>query len=176
MTGAPKYPLEQLIAVKKTRFDTAVKVLEEKKNLLEKAYEKLYDATQEETRVLEHKTEKLAQLRQELDIETTTEKVQRAKVYLKIVNDDLAQKQKKTKECQKQVDAAQKQVDAATETLFQRKKDLEKLEIHKKEWEIESGVVLRAQEGSLQDEQGSSVYFLRRKEEDRKMKERKRIK
>jgi FKBP-type peptidyl-prolyl cis-trans isomerase len=34
------YPLEQLMIIKKNRFDQAVKALEEKKLILEKAYDK----------------------------------------------------------------------------------------------------------------------------------------
>ncbi len=44
------------------------------------------------------------------------------KIYLKIVDEKLAEKEKKVKDQQKQVDLAQKQVDAATQEVFQRKK------------------------------------------------------
>ena len=55
----------------------------------------------------------------------------RLKGYLKIVDEKLAEREKKVVEQQKQVDLAQTQVDLATDELFQRKKDLEKLEMHK---------------------------------------------
>ena len=109
------YPLQQLMEIKKNRFDQAVKTLEEKKAILEKAYEKLFDLTQERDQVKEHRAAKLQQLRESLDEGTTTDKIQQKKAYLKIVDEKLADKEKKVVEQQKQVDIAQKQVDAATD-------------------------------------------------------------
>lgn len=165
------YPLEQLMTIKKNRFDQAVKTLEQKKEILEKAYEKLYDLTQEKDQVLEHKTAKMTQFREALDEGTTTDKIQQMKVYLKIVEEKLAEKQKKVAEQQKQVDLAQKQVDVATDELFQRKKDLEKLEIHKQEWEKEVRYWTEQKEAVEQDEQGSATHTLRKKEAEIRRKE-----
>jgi flagellar biosynthesis chaperone FliJ len=166
------YPLEQLMTIKKNRFDQAVKTLEEKKAILEKAYEKLYDLTQERDLAKEHKVAKIKQLREELDAGTTTDKVQQMKVYLKVVDEKLAEKEKKVVEQQKQVDLAQKQVDLATDELFQRKKDLEKLEIHKQEWEKEVRYWSEQKEALEQDEQGSAAHTLRKREAEMRKRER----
>jgi len=166
------YPLEQLMVIKKNRFDQAVKILEQKKEILEKAYEKLYDYTQDRNKVLEHKQAKLAQLRQTLDEGTTTDKIQQMKAYLKIVDAKLAEKEKKVVEQQKQVDLAQKQVDLATDELFQRKKDLEKLEMHKLEWEKELKYWTEQKEAVEHDEQGSAAHSLRKREAEIRKKER----
>jgi flagellar biosynthesis chaperone FliJ len=169
MNAPLRYPLEQLMVIKKNRFDQAVKTLEEKRLLLEKAYSQLYDLTRERDEVLEHKTAKLTQLRTALDEGTTTDKIQQMKTYLNIVNERLAEKEKKVQEQQKQVDLAQKQVDLATQELFQRKKDLEKLEMHKVEWEKEVRYWTEQKEGLIQDEQGAATHALRKKEaEERK--------
>lgn len=159
------YPLEQLMTIKKNRFEQAIKTLEEKKIILEKAYEKLYDVTQVRDKALAHKQEKLIQLRQVLDEGSTTDKIQQMKVYLKLAVEKLAEKEKKVVDQQKQVDLAQKQVDLATDELFQRKKDLEKLELHKKEWEKEAHYWAEQKEAQEHDEQGSQVYSLRKKEQ-----------
>jgi flagellar biosynthesis chaperone FliJ len=172
MTKQPDYPLEQLLEIKKNRFDQAVKILEEKKVILEKAYEKLYDLTQERDLALEHKVAKLTQLRSELDQGTSSDKIQQMKVYLKVVDAKLAEKEKKVVDQQKQVDIAQKQVDVATDELFQRKKDLEKLEIHRKEWEKEIQYWLDQKENVEHDEQGSATHHLRKKEENLRKKDR----
>ncbi len=172
MSKQPNYPLEQMITIKKNRFDAAIKTLEEKKAVLGKAYEKLHDLTQEKDEVLQHKQAKLDQLRHELDTGTTTDVIQRSKIYLKIVDEKLAEKVKKVAEQQKVVDAAQKQVDIATDDLFQKKKDLEKLELHKKEWEKEMGYWVAQKEGVEQDEQGSATHFLRKKEVETRKKDR----
>lgn len=165
------YPLAQLMTIKKNRFDQAVKTLEQKKLLLEAAYEKLFDATQERDKILEHKMAKLTQLREALDTGTSTDKIQQMKVYLKIVDERLQEKEKKVVQCQTQVDLAQKQVDLATEELFQRKKDLEKLEIHKAEWEKEMRYWTERKEGAEQDEQGSAAYTLRKREAETRKKD-----
>ncbi len=173
MSSAPlNYPLQQLVLIKKNRFDQAVKTLEEKKLILEKAYEKLYEVTQERDQALEHKMAKLTQLREALDSGTSTDKIQQMKVYLKLVDEKLAEKEKKVKEQQKQVDLAQAQVDLATEELFQRKKDLEKLEMHKTEWEKEVRYWTEQKEGVEQDEQGSATYLLRKRDKENRDKQR----
>ncbi|OGN65072.1 MAG: hypothetical protein A3E80_00185 [Chlamydiae bacterium RIFCSPHIGHO2_12_FULL_49_9] len=162
------YPLEQMMEIKKTRFDQAVKTLEEKKAILEKAYEKLYDLTEERNIVAKHKADKLAQLRDALDEGTSTDKIQQMKVYIKTVDEKLAERQKKVAEQQKLVDLAQKQVDLATEDLFQKKKDLEKLEMHKQEWEKEVRYWTEQKEAALHDEQGSATHTIRKGAESRR--------
>lgn len=172
MQNPLKYPLEQLVEIKKNRFDQAVKTLEEKKAILEKAYEKLYDLTQERDKVAQHRHAKLTQLRQSLDEGTTSDKIQQMKAYLKTVDEKLAEREKKVVDQQKQVDLAQKQVDLATEELFQRKKDLEKLEIHKKEWEKEVQYWTEQKEAVEHDEQGSSIHVTRKREAESRKKNR----
>ncbi len=168
MNAPLNYPLEQLMIIKKKRFDQAVKLLEEKKALLEREYEKLFDLTQQRDEVLAHKNAKLNQLRQSLDEGTTTDKIQQMKVYLKIVDEKLAEKEKKVKDQQKQVDVAQSQVDAATKELFQRKKDLEKLEIHKGEWEKEVKYWVEQKETAEHDEQGAATHSIRKRDTQRR--------
>lgn len=164
------YPLEQLMAIKQNRFDAAVKILEQKKELLEKAKKKLYEATQERDQVLQHKQAKLDQLRQELDKGTTSDKIQQSKLYLKTVEERLVEKEKAVKAQQVQVDAAQKQVDLATQEVFQKKKDLEKLQMHKQEWEKEVRYWTEQKEAIEHDDQGSAAHLIRKKEEQQRKK------
>jgi cation transport regulator ChaC len=166
-----QYPLEQVITIKKNRFDQAVKTLEAKKEILEKAYEKLFDLTQELDEVTKHKKAKLDQIRDSLDMGTSTDKIQQMKVYLKTVDERLLEKKKKVDAQQKVVDAAQAQVDLATDDLFQKKKDLEKLELHKKEWEKESAYILERKEEAEHDEQGSAGYHRLKREKESRNKE-----
>src|SRR3990167_3585080 len=171
MANPLNYPLEELMVIKKNRFDQAVQVLEEKKTILEKTYETLYDVTKKRDEVLEHKRTKLTQLRDSLDEGTSTDKIQQMKIYLKLVEENLSAKEKKVVEQQKQVDFAQKQVDIATDELFQKKKDLEKMEIHKQEWEKEVHYWAERKEAGEHDEQGSTTHQLRKQE--KKMREKK---
>jgi hypothetical protein len=164
MNSPLTYPLEQLMTIKKNRFDQAVKILAQKKEILEKAKEKLYLLMKERDEVLQHKASKLAQMREALDEGTSTDKIQQMKIYLKVVEGKLVEKQAKVTEQQKQVDLAQKQVDLATEEVFQRKKDLEKLEMHKQEWEKEVRYWTEQKEATEQDEQGSATHTLRKRD------------
>ena len=166
----PKYPLEQLAVIKKNRFDQAVKILEEKRQLLAKAHEVLYKTTAERDTVLKHKQDKLTQLRAALDEGTTSDKIQQMKVYLKIVDEKLAAAQKKVLDAQSKVDLAQKQVDTATQEVFQRKKDVEKLDMHKVEWEKETEYLIHQKETVEHDEQGSSTHTTRKQEHKRREK------
>lgn len=166
MAKGSEYPLEQVISIKKNRFDQAIKTLEAKKEILEKAYERLYDLTQEWEEVKRHKQEKLDQLRESLDAGTTSDKVQQMKYYLKVVDEKVIEKKKKVDAGQKEVDAAQTQVDLATDDLFQKKKDLEKLEIHKKEWGKQATYELERKEEAEHDEQGSAGYSRKKKMRD----------
>lgn len=163
------YPLEQLVLIKKNRFDQALKTLEEKKAILEKAYEKLYHLTQERDKIKEHRTAKLTQLREGLDIGISTDKIQQMKVYLKTVDEMLSSAQKKVDDQQKQVDLATAQVDAATKELFQRKKDMEKLEMHKGEWTKEVHYWTEQKEAALHDEQGAATHLIRKQEKKRRL-------
>jgi hypothetical protein len=66
---------------------------------------------------------------------------------------------------------AQKQVDLATDEVFQKKRDLEKLEMHKKEWEAEARYWMTQKEGVEQDEQGSQTHTSRKREKERRERE-----
>lgn len=162
------YPLEQLMTIKKNRYDQAVKTLEEKKKLLAQEEAKLKKLEEERDEVLKHKNDKLKQLREELDQGTTTDKIQQMKNYLKVVDERLAARQKKVQDQLKNVQFAQKQVEAAKADLFQKKKDVEKIELHKKEWEKEMGHWVQKKEGLEQDELGSASHTLRKREKKKK--------
>lgn len=160
---APKYPLEQLAVIKQKKLDEAERALEEKRRKLEKEKEKLAQVEQERNKVLSHKNEKLAQLREKLDEGTTTDKIQQMKHYLKVVDEQLLQKQAKVIEQKKQVMAAEQQVEAARKVVFECHKDVEKLSLHRKEWEKEMKVAEEKKEALESDEIGSNVHSLKKR-------------
>ena len=166
-----QYPLQQLVLIKKNRFDQAIKILEEKREWLAKAHEAFHKVALERDTILLHKQNKLTQLRAALDEGTTSDKVQQMKVYLKIVDEKRVAAEKKVLDAQAKVDLAQKQVDIATQEVFQRKKDVEKLEMHKVEWEKEMRYVVQQKEASEQDEQGSSTHTTRKRIDQRHKRE-----
>lgn len=162
------YPLEQLLTIKKNRFDQAIKLLEEKKALLAKAQAKFQEAVRQRDLVLQHKLAKLQQLRDELDQGTTTDKIQTMKRYLKVVDEQLAEKERKMAEEQKQMDLAQKQVDLAQAEMLQKRKDLEKMELHKGEWKKEARLWIEQKEEVEHDEQGAATHALRKQEKKKR--------
>lgn len=166
----PPYPLEQLASIKKKRFDEAVKVLEEKKTILEKAYEKLYTATENYNKVFEHKTSKLEQLRKAMDEGESSTKIISMRHYLKEVDEKLIEKKQAMTAAQKAVDQAQQAVDAATDDLFQKKKEVEKLEIHKQEWLKEMRQQVERKESIEHDEQGAATHEILKHEHKRRKK------
>jgi hypothetical protein len=165
-----KYPLEQLMSIKNKRFEQAVKVLEEKTELLLKEQEKLKKCERERDEEKAHHLAKSTQLREALDKGTTSDKVQQMKVYLNVVKERVLIKEKKVDDQKLELKKAQKAFDAAKKELFDRKKDLEKLKLHRQDWEKELRVLMAQQESLELDELGSTMFALRKKEAKKKNK------
>ncbi|MBM3198555.1 MAG: type III secretion T3S chaperone [Chlamydiae bacterium] len=161
------YPLEQLTLIKKRRLEEAEKVLQDKKNAQAKEEQKLAELSKERDLVKEHREDKLAQLRHELDSKestTTSAKIQQMKYYLKEVEEKLQIKENKVKEQQKQVDKAIQAVEVARQDMLKKQQAVEKMQLHKKEWEKEQMAEQDRLDSLINDELGT-VSFLRRKAE-----------
>lgn len=157
------YPLKQVLEIKKRRVDEAEKVLKEKLQALEKEKEKLVQRQAERDKVLQHKNDKLQQMRQEMDHGTTTDKIQQMKAYLKVVQERLKVEEKKVKEQQDQVDQAVKEVDKARQERNLRQLEVDKLEIHRKDWEAMMRKEIELAEEREHDEIGNITYLLHQK-------------
>jgi flagellar biosynthesis chaperone FliJ len=164
MAESESYPLEQLAIIKQKKLEDAERVLEEKKRLLAKEEEKLVQVVKERDEVKAHKDDKLAQLRETLDQGSTSDKIQQMKAYLKVVDEQLHQKQMKVKEQEKQVELAKAQVEEARKEYFKRQLNVEKLRLHRKEWEAEMKVIEEGKEAIQTDEIGSAMDSLRRRQ------------
>ncbi|MBS0652339.1 MAG: type III secretion T3S chaperone [Verrucomicrobia bacterium] len=158
MNHPHKYPLEQLAIIKHKKLEEAEKALKEKKEALIKEEEKLKAVEKERDKVKEHRIAKLQQLRDKLDEGTSTDKIQQMKYYLKVVDEKLKGKELKVKEQQKQVENAQKQVELARQDFLKKQQDVEKLRLHREEWEKEMRLVLEHIEGVESDELGSAMH------------------
>lgn len=163
MEKEEKYPLEQIVAIKKRRLEEAEKVLAEKKALLEKELAKLKTLKEQRDEVKQHKEAKLQQLREKLDAGTTTDKIQQMKHYFKLVEEKLKQEELKVKEQEKQVDIAEKQVEAARQDLFKKQKDIEKLKIHHKEWSAELQDWIEQRDSVETDEMGNAMHSMKKR-------------
>lgn len=162
-----KYPLEQLLTVKKNRLEQAIKILNEKKAILEKENNKLKELEKDRDKTLLHKQDKLKQLREELDQATTTQKIQQMKYYLKQVDEELKKKQDLVDKQKKVVLEAEKQVQLAKEDFNQKQRDLEKLTHHKKEWKSEQAHLEEKKVILEQDELGASTHEMKKREKGR---------
>src|SRR3972149_6502921 len=130
-----KYRLAPLSTITMKKLEEAERELNEKKEALNKEIEKLQKVEKIRDVTLEHKRAKLQQLRDELDRGTTSNKIQQMKRYLKVVDEDLVVKEGKVSDHKKLVATAKAHLEEARRVFFQRQKDVEKLKLHRKEWE-----------------------------------------
>ena len=152
------YPLKQVIEVKQRRVEEAEKVVKQKQQALEIEQKKLAEREAERNKVKEHKLEKLQQLRDEMDRESTSTKIQQMKVYLKIVEDKLKIEEKKVQDQKEQVKIAEKNLETAKADLNRKRQEVDKLLMHKKDWEKEKRKEMEIIEGREQDELGSIIH------------------
>ena len=157
----PPYPLGEVLEVKKRRVDRAEKVVQEKLKLLEEEQRKLKECEEARDKVKHHYEEKLLQLRHEYDTGTTSTRIERCKIYIKIVQEKLMIEEKKVRQQQAQVEVAEKNLKLAQEELKQRRKEQDKIETHKKEWTKDITRELLFLETKQEDELGSEMFLSR---------------
>lgn len=153
------YPLAEVLQVKKRRVENAEQVVKDKKILLEKEEEKLRQREQEREKVKNHYNAKLFQMREEMDMGTTSPKIQQMKVYLKIVKENLVVEDKKVKDQEAQVETAKKNLELAKEDLNRKRQEVEKFETHKVDWKKEMQKEMDIMEGREMDELGTVIFI-----------------
>ena len=163
MKKKPEYPLKQLAFIKKKRLDEAERELKRKKEALEKEITRLKELEEEKNEKKRHKDEKLEQLREELDKGTTTDKIQTMKRYLKVVDEELIQKQKKVNDQQKVVKTAEDAVETARLDMLKKQQEVEKLEIHENEWTVAMKKEFAIEEAKEADEIGNTLHSLKKR-------------
>lgn len=163
-TQQPKYPLEQVLAVKKDRVEKAEKLVIEKRRALEIEQEKLKKVEEARDKVLKHHNDKLAQLRKALDEGTTSDEVLQMKAYLKVVKEKLKKAEEKVKEQKVQVKNAEQALEVALKDLHRKRVEEEKIKMHKEEWEKEALKEMAKQEARDHEEIGTIGYEKIRKQ------------
>lgn len=158
------YPLKQILEVKKKRVEDAEKVVIDKRLALEKEEEKLKQREAERDKVKDHHKDKLTQLREELDRGTTSDKIQQMKAYIKVVQENLKNEEKKVKEQKEQVEIAKQNLDLAIKQLALRRLEVDKLELHKRDWLKDLLKEIEIKEEGEFNEQGSVIYSMKQKE------------
>ncbi len=82
------------------------------------------------------------------------------------MQENLIEKEKKVKNQQKHVNEAQNELVKARKNLIDKQKDIEKLDIHKKEWEKEMKFFQSQKEQILLDEIGSVKFVIKKKKDN----------
>lgn len=152
------YPLEQIAQIKQKKLEEAEKILKEKKEALLKEEQKLKTIEAERDKVKEHRIHKLTQLRENLDAGTATDKIQQMKYYLKTVDEQLKIKEQKVKDQMKLVDTAKAAVESARTDYLKKHQDVEKLKLHREEWDRQQKRFAAYEEQIEGDELGSAMH------------------
>ena len=171
----PAYPLLEVLEIKHRRVEIAEAVVKEKKKLLEIEQQKLREREAERDKVKNHLKAKIDQLRQLLDEGTTSDKIDRGKIYIKVVQERLAAEEKKVKEQKQQVELAEKNVEIARNQLKDRERERDKLITHRKEWTKEMKKEMEVLSTRAEDELGSTMFLskmVKAKDEERRPKRR----
>ena len=126
------------------------------KNKLEEEQKLLETLEKKRDEIKHHRNEKLTQLKNELDQGTTSDKIEKAQLYLQVVDEKLIEREKKVEEAKKAV--------------IMRQVDLEKIDTHRGEWEKDLEKEEVRQEGIENDDLGSGI-FIRRNISSKKKKE-----
>ncbi|NGX39494.1 MAG: hypothetical protein KR126chlam1_00823 [Chlamydiae bacterium] len=164
---AKKYPLEQLVFIKKKKLEEAERILREAKDKLDLEEEKLKKVEAERDKVLKHKQDKLEQIRDALDKGTRTDKIEQMRLYLKLVKEKLIAHEKKVSDQVKEVEKAEEAIEAARKVMVLRQQHVEKLKEHKGEWTKEMLKELEKEEAKEAEEM-STARFIRQKKENKR--------
>ena len=159
-----KYPLEEIAQIKQKRLEEAEKLLKEKKRLLDVEMEKLKKAEEKRDLVKKHRKDKLTKFLDELNEGTTSDKISTHERYLKkVVDEELKTEEKKVADQAKVVKKAEEEVEKARKERLKKNQDVEKLKLHKKEWEKEALAEGLKVEASETDELGSTAHSMRKR-------------
>ena len=160
----PEYPLLEILDIKKRRVEEQERVVQQKKEALEEEKRRLKEREAERDIVLKHHNDKLEQLRNELDHETTSDKIKQMKVYLKVVKDRLKVEEKKVKDQEEQVEVATKDLSAAQLELKKKRLDVDKINTHREDWEKEAKIEMKIKEAAEEDEIGTVIFLKKMRE------------
>lgn len=161
----PAYPLREVLKIKEKRVLEQEKTVKEKERLLKAEEEKLKEKEAERDKAKQHERDKLNQLREELDGGTTSPKVQQMKAYLKVVKERVKVEEKKVLDQKEQVKLAENNLSMAKVELKRRRQEVDKFYSHKKDWEKEARLELKAKEESEMDEIGSVMYMTHKRKQ-----------
>ena len=164
----PEYPLQQVSMIKHKRLEEAEKVLKEKKRLLEKEEEKLVAVKKKRDEVKKHKNVKIRKYMDEVMDGTTSDKIQLHEKYIKdVVEKELKEENKKVNDQKEIVKKAEEELEKAREDRLRKNLEVEKIKLHRIEWEKEMRMEMARAEGAINDELGANVHTIRKQKKKR---------
>ena len=170
MRKKPKYPLEQVALIKQKRLEEAEKLLKEKKEILEKEKEKLSEAKKKLANVKKLKEDKMREYFKEMEKGTTSDKIKLHETYIKdVVDEQLKSEKKKVADQKEEVKKAEEALEAARKDRLQKNQEMEKMRLHRKEWEKEVALEEMRQDVIDNDELGSNIHTMRNRGKKREL-------
>lgn len=154
----PKYPLHQIVMIKKRRLEEAERFLKQKKEELIKEEEKLVKVKEERDLTLKHFEEKHDQLKSVQSQPALADEIESIKLYIKTVQVELEEKQEKVKNQQAEVAKAEEAVKAARANMLKKQQEVEKLRLHEKSWKQEIRLEELRKEGIETDDLGTTSF------------------
>lgn len=159
-----EYPLKQLFLIKKMRLEEAERMLKQAKEQLKKAEAKLERAKKKCQEVVDRKNNKLKSLRDSFKRGTTSDKIEEIEVYIKeVIQEELKVEEENVQKEMQLVKKAEEAVEEARKNHYKKHQALEKIELHKKEWEKETKYEEIIKENIETDELGSIGHYKKRK-------------
>ena len=169
MAKDDKYPLAELVKVKKKRLEQAEDELKKRKEELIREEEKLKEAEERRDKAKLEFDDKLQELRDEMDEEGDAYKIEAKRKHLEsVVEPKFKQEQERCLNQEKEVRKATQAVEDARVEMLRRFKEVEKLSMHKEEWKKE----MRKEQARLDeletDEIGTATHILRKMDEKKR--------
>jgi chromosome condensin MukBEF ATPase and DNA-binding subunit MukB len=158
------YPLIEVIRIKKRRLDEAEKVLRDKKLILEKELEKLNTLQKQFDEAKKVFDNYLFKLREAMDAGEPSQKIDQHKLHLKELKERYLLAQKNVENQKKVVKTAEEAVEVARADYQLKEKEVEKLHIHKSEWNQAMKLEEQRGEDIKMDDISNATYSRKKKE------------
>lgn len=155
----PTYPLKQVLEVKIKRRDEAEQAMNDRKKELDREKEKLAEREKERDKAKDHHDSKLNQLREALDTGTTSDEVTQMKRYIEVCQEKVIAEEKKVQEQQLEVNKAADRLEEARLFWIEKRKEVDKIEMHQELWEKEIKQLMQFEENKEQDELGGTMFL-----------------
>lgn len=161
--GSAEYPLEQIATIKQKRLEEAEKTLREKKLKLEEEKKRLVTFEEKRNEVLKHKNEKIRKHLEEVSQGTTSREMEIHQRYIKeVVEEELKEAEKKVVSQKKVVTQSEEDVEKARKEYIKKNQDVEKIKMHRKEWDKEAKMQEIRDEALETEELGTNIHSRKR--------------